>query len=291
MKKVITKIFISSLVLSSILLIGCGSDDDKDDDKESVDTVLSKSEAATGTPSGIDFNNKTSLRLKREQKIYKMALKMGSIMQKEELLACSESGTLSYDEIDKKVSYSQCMDYNDETKLYEYHDGIMNLSEDETSVIFSNFYEELDYVNYPDTGIHWHIEVSFSKEGNIENSLINGEMKRYKNGYYTEEEKFSKLILKENIIKKTLFIEGGYAYKSGCLDENHIYNTKETDWLVENKDQSNKWSAGTLYIDNAIYRYHGLDVTVEKQDKKGEFTQQELLDEIERKKNSTDCIT
>lgn len=284
------KIFISSLMLSSILLVGCGSDDDtKDDSKQSVDAVLSKSEAASGTPSGVDFNNKTSLRLKREQKVNKMVLKMSENFYKEETIACSDGGALSYDAVNKKISYSKCIDYNSETQLYEYHDGVMQLSQDEESVAFSNYYEELDYLNNPDTGIYWHIDVLFSKENNIENSLIDGEMKSYKNGYYIEEEKFSKLTLKENIVNKKWFIKGGYSYKGGCLDENHLYNTKETDWLVEDKDNSNYWSSGTLYIDNATYRYNNLDVTVEKQDKKGIFKQQELIDELERKKNSTDC--
>ena len=284
------KIFISSLILSTILLVGCGSDDDtKDDSKQSVDAVLSKSEAASGTPSGVDFNNKTSLRLKREQKVNKMVLKMSENFYKEETIACSYGGALSYDTVNKKISYSKCIDYNSKTQLYEYHDGVMQLSQDEESVAFSNYYEELDYLNNPDTGIYWHIDVLFSKENNIENSLIDGEMKSYKNGYYIEEEKFSKLTLKEDIVNKKWFIKGGYSYKGGCLDENHIYNTKKTDWLVEDKDNSNYWSSGTLYIDNATYRYNNLDVTVEKQDKKGIFRQQELIDELERKKNSTDC--
>ena len=295
MKRDTRKIFIPSLILSSILLTGCGSNEDKDDGKQSVDAVLSKSEAATGTPSGIDFNNKTSLRLKREQKVYKkIVLKMGSILQKEEF-ACSESGTILYDKGEGdsfSAVFSECIDYDTDTKLYTYNDGSMMLTTDEnniTNIIFSNYYEIPDYNNHSDSGTYWHISLIASTEGNIEKSLIDGEMKSYKDGYSTEEEKFYKLIFKENIVKKTSLIKGGYSYKSGCLDENHVYDTKESDWLVEDRSNSDNWSSGTLYVDNAIYRYDGLNVTVEKQDKKGIFTQQELRDELKEKKNSTDC--
>ena len=298
MKKVVTKKIISSLILSSILLAGCGSDDkDKDSGKQSVDAVLSKSEAAVGTPSGIDFNNKTSLRLKREQKVYKKIVsKMDGIVQKEEL-ACSQSGTILYDKGEGdsfSALFSECIDYDADTKLYTYTDGSMMTTTDENGVLnitFSNYYEIPDYMNHADTGIYWHISLIASRDGDIETSLINGEMKSYKDGYYTEEEKFSKFTLKENSANKTLFLKGGYSYKGGCLDENHVYDTKESDWLVEDTKNSDNWTKGTLYVDNATYRYDGLNVIVEKQDKKGEFTQQELRDEIERKKKSTDCTT
>ncbi len=292
MKKNTKKIFMSSVIVSSILLIGCGSSGDTTEDRtQSVNEVLSKREAAIGTPSSAEnFNNKVKLKLKREQKVYKkIASKMGGIIQKEESYSCSNGGVATVDTINKKVSFSKCAYYNDETNLSEYHDGIVQLSQDDTTVSYSNYYEELDYVNYPGIGTYWHVTISLSKKDNITEVSIDGDMNSYVDNYYTEEQKFSNFILKENTVKKTFFIEGGYSYKSGCFSENHVYNTHETNWLVESKDQRAKWSAGILYVDNATYTYKGLNVMVEKQGKKGEFTQQELFDEIQRAKNSTDC--
>ena len=346
MEKIMNKIFILSLILSSILLVGCGSDDDsKDNSKQSVDEVLSKSEAATGTPSGIDFNNKTSLRLKQEQKnnklfrvhskikkIQKNILKINSSYQKEESYPCSASGTMSMDiafvamsKNGMNFTFNECLDYNEETRLHEYDNGMLFISTDKTTMMTTNYTSIPDYYNYPNTGEKSNLKLStetkngtkiFFGDGtdeeyiddvlikkdkysnfkmkietkeNIEEIFAHGEIEEFEKDVKDEEIRYHNLTIKNNTVKNTFFVEGGFGYKSGCFSEYHIYNTKETDWLVSHTDNSNKWSSGTLYVDNATYRYHGSDVTVEKQDKKGEFTQQELLDEIERKKNSTDC--
>ena len=127
------------------------------------------------------------------------------------------------------------------------------------------------------------------RDGNIEKMFADGEMEEYEKDVKDESTRFHNLVMKNNKDKKSWFIEGGFGSKIGCFSEYHVYNTKETDWLIESKNNSNEWSSGTLYIDNATYRYSGSNVTVEKQDKKGIFTQQELLDELKKKKNSTDC--
>jgi len=338
------KIFISSLVLSSILLIGCGGDSDsKDkDNKESVDSVLSKSEAATGVPSGINFKNKTSLRLKQEHKISKMLkvtkqiqkkfLKMNSSYHKEEVYSCSESGTMAMDteytymsKIGTNISYTECLDYDKKTGLYKYNDGSLFISLDETIISETNYSSIPDYFNHPNSGTkanikfttnssatvedifmdgieeeyvddvlikkdtYSNVRMKTERDGNIEKMFADGEMEEYEKDVKDESTRFHNLVMKNNKDKKSWFIEGGFGSKIGCFSEYHVYNTKETDWLIESKNNSNEWSSGTLYIDNATYRYSGSNVTVEKQDKKGIFTQQELLDELKKKKNSTDC--
>ncbi len=325
-----------SLVVSSMILIGCGGDSNsKDEDsKESVDAVLTKSEAATGVPSGIDFNNKTSLRLKQKRKsskLFKLNKKIRMI-QKEELYSCSETGTTSIDTAAFIMSKSgmlviskDCLHYNTDTKLYEYNDGTFFTSDDETVAVSTNYTYIPDYVNYPNNGTKSNLTVKMNSSNGIEeifmdgleeeyiNDILikkeaysnltiklesnnnmekifgNGEMEEYEKGVIDEKIRFNNLLMIENKNKKTWFFEGGFGYESGCFSEYHVYNTKDNDWLVESKENSNEWSSGTLYIDNAEYDYDNLDVTVTKQGKKGTFTQQELLEELERKKKTTDC--
>ncbi len=289
MKKIL---WIGLLILSSILIMGCGSSDSKDDNKEtsSVENVLKKSEVAFNAPKEIDFTNKTNMRLKRVQKLYKTSLEEGKRAYKE-VISCDIAGnyTLERDNTGTTyIYYSDCIYTNKETNILTYVNGTVAVSRDKTTVKFLDF-EEIPDINYDATGTYTNIEISFQETGSLSAFFLDGRVEDYAEGKLVSSVSFSKLLIKREQVKEAWFMKGGFSYKEGCLSENHIYDTDPNNWLIEHDANSDFWKSGTLYVDNYTYKYSGENVTVYRGEKQGTFSQQELLDEIENKRLSDSC--
>jgi len=130
-------------------------------------------------------------------------------------------------------------------------------------------------------------KVTYYTDGNIEESYLDISMQTYTNGILQEDLKFYNFTLKYNNNKKASYFDGRYYYKSGCFNEDHTFKTDNNHWTVENSTNSNYYSSGVLTVDNIKYIYSGTDVTVTKDNKTKTFTQQEFIDELNNKKNSS----
>ncbi|NEW60385.1 hypothetical protein GSY74_03745 [Sulfurovum sp. bin170] len=286
MKKIL---ILSSIV--SLLILGCGSDGDSDNDsgdKKSIDAALKIGDVAYSTPAGIDFGNKMSTSLNKMQKtIYKKS----SLNIAKTTEYCSETGTMSYDESDTTVTvaFDKCINLNNETYTYEYYNGSLsvNESENQTSIIAQQ-YTYVPNTYYPNTGTYMNLSIETRENGDISEIEIDGEMKEFDNNYILEDMNFDKLTIKENSSNSAIYIGGGYSYKAGCLDESHRYNT--TEWLIPSSTDDDIIS-GTIIVDNKTYIYNSPNVTVKVDDREGTFNQSELRAETVSKKNSNECTS
>ncbi len=284
------KRLVLSLVLPTLLIMGCGSGGgSKDDKKQSVDSALKIGEVVYNAPQDIDFNNKTRLTLKRSKRAYK---KINSDIQKE-TTACSAGGTFDYDEqSDGSIigTYNTCVEYNNETGLYEYTNGTITISGDLERFAFYDYYYTPDYYNNSGTGDYYKdIKISIHSEGYITEMKIDGTYQEYQNGTPLETMVFSNLIMKENNQTNGVYFNGGFSDTIRCFNESHTYKTDENDWLIPNALNSNYFQSGTIFVDDIQYKYHGDMVTVRKGDRVGEFKQQDLIDELNRRRSGEDC--
>jgi hypothetical protein len=158
------KLLSLSLILPSIILIGCGSGgSDKKGEKHTVEEALKISDVVFNAPRDIDFNNKTHLKLKST---HKRIAKLG-IKPKKESGTCDISGTFEIEEDSEgtiSAVYYECVDHNEETGLNEYSNGAVTMSADQEYFTFFNYSEIPDYSNfgtgtyYKDVKIHIHSE-------------------------------------------------------------------------------------------------------------------------------------
>ncbi len=287
------KRLVFSFILPSLLIVGCGSGGDtKSGDKQSVESALKIGEVVYNAPQDIDFNNKTRLTLKRGKKIYQKFLKTNSDIQKE-TATCNTSGTYDYDiqsDGSMTVTYNACIDYNVDTGLYEYTYGTITMSGDGEKFSFYDYSYIPDYYNNYGTGDYYEdVKISIHSENPITEMKIDGTYKEYKDGTPLETMIFNNLILKENNQTDAVYFKGGFSDRIRCFSENHIYETDENDWLIPSSINSNYYQSGTIFVDATQYKYHGDMVTVKKGDRVGEFRQQDLIDELNKKRNGEDC--
>jgi len=287
MKKIM---FSTVILISGIFVIGCGSGEDTKDSppKSDVDNVLKLSEVVYNAPRDIDFNNKTRMQLKR--KVVLMKQRFGS-MQKVEVEACSESGTFSYEifaDNSEYYSYDNCIDYDSDTDKYEYMHGSIKVSADGNTMIITQFTDIPDAENDSSTGTYTDGTIIDYTDGNIEESYLDASIQTYNNDILEEDMEFYNFTFKYDNLRKASYFDGRYYYKSGCLKEDYTFETDNNNWLVENSINSDYYSSGTVTVDNIKYVYSGTDVTVTKDNKTRTFTQQELIDELNNIKNSSD---
>ncbi len=287
------KRLVLSLILPSLLILGCGSGGDKKNEvKQSVESALKIGEVVYNAPQDIDFNNKTRLTLKRGKKIYNKILKTNSNIQKE-TSACNTSGTYDFEQQSDgsmTITYNDCIDYNANTGLYEYTYGIITMSGDGEKFSFSNYSYIPDYYNNYGTGDYYKdVKISIHLENYITEMTIDGTYEEYKDGTPIETMVYNNLIIKENNQTNSFYFKGGFSDKIRCFNENHIYETDNNDWLIPSNTNSNYYQSGTIFVDATQYKYHGDMVTVRKGEKVGEFRQQELIDELNKKRNGEDC--
>ncbi len=291
------KLLILSAIVPSIFLVGCGSGGGSSDTpkKQTVEGALKLGDVIYNAPADIDFNNKTRLTLKRQKRVYKKVSKVVNNILEKETLTCGVSGTYDVD-IDAQnnisIFYNDCVEYNSDTGLNEYYYGTITMSSDAEHFTLYDYSEIPDYDNYSRTGTYYKdIRMYMHIEKNIEEFKIDGTMQYYKDGYVGETMTYSNIIMKNNTANKSWFFKGGFYDKveGGCFAENHVYDTQENDWLVENSTNSDYWSSGTLYVDSMRYVYHGDEVTVTKGDISTTFKQQELIDGLKEEKSSNNC--
>ena len=279
--------FSTVILISGIFVIGCGSGDSKDSPKkESVDNVLKISEVVYNAPQDIDFKNKTRMQLKQQVNLMKTHF---NSMQKAEVASCSDSGTISVETLADNSQYmyaDNCIDYDSDTDKYEYMDGGIKVSADGNTMIITQFTDIPDAENYPKTGTYMDGEMTYYTDGNIEEYYLDISMQTYNNAILEEDMKFYNFTLKYDNLRKASYFDGKYYYKSGCFQEDHTFKTDNNNWLVENSSNSNYYSSGTVTVDNIKYVYSGTDVTVTKDNKTRTFTQQELIDELDKERSS-----
>jgi len=284
--------FSTVILISGIFIIGCGSGGDTDSKdspkKSSVDTVLKLSEVVYNAPQDIDFKNKTRMQLKRQVTLMKTQF---NSMQKADVVACSESGTMSVETFaDNRqyISTDNCLDYDSDTGKYSYMDGSIEMSADGNTMTITRFTDIPDANNYPSTGTYMDGKMTYYTDGNKEESYLDISMQTYNNAILKEDIKFYNFTLKYNNNKKSSYFDGRYYYKSGCFNEDHTFKTDNNHWTVENSINSNYYSSGTVTVDNIKYLYSGTEITVTKDNKTKTFTQQAFIDELNNKKNSSD---
>ena len=287
------KRLVLSLILASLLIGGCGSGDSKKSDKkQTIENLLKIGDVVFNAPRNINFNNKTRMPTKRAKKLYKKILKENSDIPNE-TTACDINGTFSYEQqIDGSIIgiYNNCIVYNNETGLYEYTHGTMTISADLENFAFYNYSYMPDYYNNYGTGDYYEdIKMSIHSENNITDIKIDGIYKEYKDNKPLETMVFNNLIIKENNQTNAFYFKGGFSDRIRCFNENHIYETDNNDWLVPSSTNPDYYQSGTLFVDATQYRYHGDMVTVRKGEKVGEFRQQDLIDELNKKRNGEDC--
>ena len=278
------KILISSIVVS-LLLLGCGSGDSDTDEKTSIDDALKIGDVAFSAPSGVNFKNKMRTSLKSSQKnIYTKYLFLNS---KKETANCSELGTLSLEETSIKtvITSNKCTNFNDETYLYEYHDGVISITKDGNSIVAQNYWYIPNIENM--TGSFMNIYMDYRVNGTISNISMDGEMKEFSNGDITSDMSFNRLAMKEDSSNGALFLDGGYKYKEGCVDESYQFKTRE--WLIPNSSNQEEYTSGVITVNGMTYTYEGSKVTVTDKDRSGTFNQSELNAEMESQTNSTEC--
>ncbi len=290
-----------SLILTpSIILIGCGSGgSDNNNEKQTIESALKISNAVYASPRSIEYSHKSrQVFTKKTKRIYNKITKITNNFEKE-TYPCDVSGNYEMEMINENsfyVTYNSCIAYNKDTQTNDFNNGTVSMSfdnETNTTKIKMEYYSSIeDYDNategtyYKDIFMSEHIEgkniTEFEIDGTIEYYNVN-DLSVYETMTY------SNLLMKENNATKAWFYKGGFYDKVGCFTQNHVYETDENDWLVENSKNSDYWSSGTLYVDSTRYVYSGDMVTVTKGDSKGTFKQQELIDELNKEKSSTDC--
>jgi hypothetical protein len=297
-----TKKIVASLILPCIIFIGCGSDggsNSKSDLTEptseikSVDEVLKLSDVIYGAPQEIDFQNKTRMRLKRHKEIRNKLLKINSLHEKAEASSCSISGTVNTEILSNgslTIIYNECINHSVKTGLSSYYDGKLQTNSKGNQILFYGLTEILDYENYPETGTYYDdIKMTFSVEDGIEEIQINGKLNVNEHGDVVESMNYADFTIKNNLINKSYYMAGNFADKMRCHTEEHNYQTKNNNWLVEDSTNSKKISSGTLQIDELKYNYQKENVVVTKNNQKGTFVQQELIDGYNEKKDQTEC--
>jgi len=292
-----TKKIVVSLVLPCMVLIGCGSDDksssESKSETKSVDEVLKLSDVVYSAPQEIDFQNKTRMRLKKHKKMRNKLLKIRSLQQKAETSSCDISGTVDVEMLTDGslvVLYHECINRNTKTGLSEYYDGKIQTNSKGNQISFYNLTERPDYENYPKMGTYYKdIKMSYSSVEGIEDIKINGQLDVYEQDSVVERMNYSDFTIKSNSMNKSYYMAGDFADKMRCHSEEHKYQTKNNDWLIEDSTDSKKISSGTLHVDELQYVYQQENVEVTKKNQHGTFPQQELIDGHNENKAQTEC--
>jgi predicted ester cyclase len=280
MKKIL---ILSSMV--SLLILGCGSGEDSNSsDKKSIDNALKIGDVAYSTPAGIDFGNKMRTNLNKTYRAYKSSF----LNLKTNTEACSNSGTVSYEESNKKntITFNECINLNENTNLYEYYNGIMSVTTEGDNIAIKNYWYIPD-IEYLNTGTFMNLTMNSHQNGDILEIQIDGKMVEFANNNIIEDASFDRVVMKENSSNNALYLDGSYTYNAGCIDESYTFKTSE--WLIPNSNNEDEYTHGTITVNGMTYTYIGDKVSVKKGDKVGEFSQSELNREIENKKSSTEC--
>lgn len=303
-----TKKIVASLILPCIIFIGCGSDGGSNSESDlteptsepkseikSVDEVLKLSDVIYGAPQEIDFQNKTRMRLKRHKEIRNKLVKINSLQEKSETSSCSISGTVNTEILSNgslTIIYDKCINNNVKTGLSSYYNGKLQTNSKGNQISFYGLTEILDYENYPQMSTYYDdIKMTFSVENDIEDIKINGKLDIHEHGDVVERMNYSEFTIKNNLINKSYYMAGNFSDKMRCHAEEHKYQTKNNDWLVEDITDSKKISSGTLHVDDLKYNYQKENVTVTKNNQQGTFIQQELIDGHNENKAQTECAT
>ena len=288
------KLLVLSLILPSVVLIGCGSGGgDSSSKTQSIESALKIGNVVMNAPQSVDYNNKTSQTFKRQKRAYDIIAKMGNNFEKE-TIKCDVNGTSEF-ELNADGSYSffdnRCIDYNSETGKNDFTNGYISISQDAEHIEYSGYSEIEDYDNATEGIYYKDVKMYQHTEDNINEFKIDGTIEYYNvfSLYTFETTTYTSLIIKENKTKKSWYYKGGFYDKYGCFTQNHIYDTDDNHWLVEDSKNKDYWLSGTLYVDSMRYIYNKDMVTVTKGDNKGTFKQQEIIDELNKKKNEKDC--
>ena len=282
MKKIL---ILSSIV--SLLILGCGSGGDSGDsgNKKTIDGALKIGDVAYSTPAGINFSNKMRTNL---NKTYRGVYKNSFLNSKPMVEACSYIGTMSYEESDTEVivSYNECIDYNEETYLYEYYNGSLRMSKNEEDIVAKEYWV-IPNIDYPNTGSYMNLSMTSHKNGDINETEMDGEMVKFNNNNIVEDTIFTNLVMKEDSSNDAMYLNGSYTYKAGCINESYTFKTSE--WLIPNSNNEDEYISGIITVNGMTYTYKDDKVTVRYGDKEGEFLQRELNEEMENKKESEGC--
>jgi len=283
MKKIL---ILSSMV--SLLILGCGSGGDSNDKKTttSIDGALKIGDVAYTTPTGINFGNKMRTNLSKTHRAYKSSI----FNSKETVNSCSESGTVSLEEgsTETSIVFKDCINYNEETYIYEYYDGTLSVSTNGESIVAKEYFY-IPNIENPHTGSYMNLSLNAKENKNIITTSIDGRMKEFKDNEIIEDATFDELIMKNDSSNNALYLDGKYTYKAGCINESYTFKTYQ--WLIPNNTNPNEYTSGIITVNGMKYTYEDDRVTVNYQNKVGEFSQQELNEEVEKEKDSQECGT
>jgi hypothetical protein len=281
MKKIL---ILSSMV--SLLILGCGSGGGSDDgdNKESIDSALKIGDVVYSTPAGINFGNKMRTNLNKTHRVYKSSI----LNSKTTVQECSLEGTMSYEETATEdiITFNTCTNLNNETYLYEYYNGTIGVSKNQESM-FAREYWYIPNTDSPYTGVYMNLSISSHQSGNILETEADGRMTNFSDGNIIEDSILNKVTIKEDSSNNAIYLDGSYKYKAGCIDESYTFKTLE--WLVPNSNNEEEYTSGIIIVNGMTYTYRGDRVIVKYGDKEGEFSQQELNEEMKKKKTSTEC--
>jgi len=280
MKKIL---IISSIV--SLLILGCGSGSSNGDseNKKSIDGALKIGDVVYSAPTGVNFKNKMRTTLnKTTHKTFKNF--------KTEVEDCLDGGTARVEEsgTDYSITFNECIEYNEETALYEYYHGMISESNNGETLVTKEYW----YIPNIDefyTGSYMDLVMDFHENGNILETKMHGDMVEFVNDNITEDSTFNNLVIKEDSSNNSIYLSGSYTYKAGCINESYSFDTSE--WLVINSNNEDEYISGKIIVNGMTYIYNGDRVTVKYQGKEGDFSQRELNEAIENQENSTECGT
>jgi len=270
----------------SLLILGCGSGGGSDDgdNKESIDSTLKIGDVVYSTPAGINFGNKMRTSLNKTHKAYKSSL----LDLKTTIKECSIEGTMSLEETATEdiLAFNICTNFNNETYLYEYYNGTIGVSKNKESM-FAREYWYVPNIDSPNTGVYMNLSINSHQSGNILETDADGRMTNFSDGNIIEDSILNEVIIKEDSSNNAIYLDGSYKYKAGCIDESYTFKTLE--WLIPNSNNEEEYTSGIITVNEMTYTYRGDRVVVKYGDKEGEFSQQELNEEMKKKKSSTEC--
>jgi hypothetical protein len=256
-----------SLIASVFLLVGCGGGGGSSAPAlTNVKTVedAKTSYKAISSFESIDISKVNSGYSKLSQKI-----------QKSGSAACTDGGTVSYDESSTKItiSYSQC---RVGSKYYN-GDVIMTNSDNK------NFSIAISDYTYRDIGGEEYINITMvqSKSNDITTIKFDGVINETAKNKEVSNMSFDNMVItnKDTYSESWSTIDGGINLKSKCVTGNYQFTTKEK--LVDAKDRTDNLESGILDINGATYTFENPYVTVKTATEEKTMLQSKLTEEME----------
>ena len=286
------KFFTLSIVVTSLILIGCGgSSKNPKDISNNIEETKNIEEAqknlsALNVLESIDLPE-LAISLPNSNKILnKFTNKEFNQLQKKETVACSDGGSMTYDipeydilddilKNEKTIVYTFDSCQNGST----YMDGKMEFVQKDDN----SFEIDLDKLTFRHDSekLYMDINIRINEEAGIETANMNGTINQT-----TKTDEKNNITLTNFIIKTKetsdeswRTIDGSMKLDSKCIAEKYLFETVEK--LVDAKDGSDNLESGILKLNGATYTFNNPYVTIKVGSESKTMLQNELEERME----------